>query len=550
MKPLLLLALLAALPASAQETLKQAAEARLFLKTPTDQPPITQITLSNGQVTHATWEKDPAAVPRQKDIRFPIRWWEWQTLKIDFTPTYDGPVQLLLAGMWEAEKPGTIFRQEILWDDLTATGTTLENGGFENRNGPVPDGWFATAYPENSAWPLADASALEGKNVGASWHNRILQQTLQVKAGQPVSLTLHARAATLPGFVAPKIPGQNTPAHREIAKLKRGVNLGNCWEVPPPYSWKVPFTPDDIDRIADEGFDHIRVPVAWQHHMTKSPDGWVIAPDFLAELEPVLKRALDRKLHILIDWHHFYDLDKDPAANRQRFVDGWTAIAGHFKSWPPELYFELLNEPHDQLSTELLNPIQADAITAIRKTNPERIIFLSPGDWGKVEELDKMILPDNDDRLVVTVHCYEPFIFTHQNSSWTDLKDLKNITYPGPPATPAEVPENLQANAGFVDTIRRYNTIAGIDNPSSPQKLIALLDTARRWSDHFGRPVHLGEFGAIHFADTASRLRYVRDVKTAAESRHIPWTLWEWKSGFGYWDPKTNQSVLRSAIFE
>ena len=72
--------------ASAQDTLRQAGEGRVFLKTPADQPPITGVGVTLGSVTDALWEKDPAKSARQKDIRFGIRSWEWQEIRISFTP--------------------------------------------------------------------------------------------------------------------------------------------------------------------------------------------------------------------------------------------------------------------------------------------------------------------------------------------------------------------------------------------------------------------------------------------------------------------------------
>ena len=448
----------------------------------------------------------------------------------------------------DAGKP---MRQEIQWDDIRMMGAEIKNGGFETRSDSGPDAWkpLSGHYPTADAWPLANAEALEGQSITSTWHDRPISQDFIVKAGQPVTITIHAKAATLPGFVAPKILGKSTPAHLAAASIKRGMNLGNCWEAPPPYTWGVRFTDDDIDHIAAEGFDHIRVPVAWHFYLKQTEAGLEIDPSLLTDLEPVLHRALEKNMHILLNWHHFNELTDDPEANRERFIKVWETIARHFRSWPPELYFELLNEPHDALTTEVANSIFTNAITAIRRIDPARILFVSPGKWGDIHELDKLRLPDNDDRLVVTVHCYEPFYFTHQKAGWVDLSALTGVSYPGPPKTPLLVPVSLQENSEVRSFIERYNTLPAEQNPCSQEPVRELLDLARDWSVHFGRPVHLGEFGAHNIGDDASRARYVHDVKSLAEARGIPWTLWEWKSGFGYWEPLKNETKLKEALF-
>ena len=358
------------------------------------------------------------------------------------------------------------------------------------------------------------------------------------------------QSATPPDITAPRKLGQMTPAHRALTGLKRGVNLGNGWEAPQPGSWGVKFTTDDIERIAAQGFDHIRVPVAWHFHLKPTAGGFEIDPRLLAELEPVLRRAIDRKLRVFLNWHHFNDFTREPAANLNRFTGGWEAIARNFQSWPSGLFFELLNEPCDALTTVVINPIYQQTIAAIRKTNADRILVVSPGNWGIVGELDKLRLPDADDRILVTIHCYEPFHFTHQGAGWVGLQKLRGIIYPGPPATPFQVPDSLRENAGVRSFVEGYNTLPGDRNPCSPRAIRELLDAAREWSLEYGRPVHLGEFGAHGAGDTASRGRYLRDVRMLAEARDIPWTLWEWKSGFGYWDPGKNQPRFRASLFE
>lgn len=536
----------------AGETVRQTTEARLWLRIPAGHAPLQEVQVSTGTATSAPWEKDPEKSERLTDVIFPIRWWDWKEIIIRFTPTEDGPVDLILNGPWEEASPGIICRKEVLWDSIIAEGAAVANGGFESQSDGKPDAWNFIYQNAISAdqWPLADARALEGKSVAASWQNRPLAQTLQLKAGKKVTLRLHARAATLPGFMPPMCLTQDTPAHRALAKIKRGVNLGNCWDAPPPYSWGTRYSAEDIDRIAAEGFDHIRVPVAWHHHLKQGADGVQIDPSLLTDLEPVLRRALEKHLHVLLDWHHFDALTTDPQANRARFVASWETIARHFKSWPPELFLELLNEPRDALTTETANPIYAEAIEAIRKIDPTRILFVSPGKWGDSRELDKLHLPDGDDRIVVTIHCYEPFYFTHQGAGWVNLVGLHGILYPGPPAKPIRVPDAFKDNAAIRDFIESYNTLPADRNPCSANPARELLDLARDWSAHFGRPVHLGEFGSHNVGDPASRNRYARDLRTLAEQRNIPWTLWDWKASFGYWDSKTKQPVLRSGLFD
>ncbi|MES2923623.1 MAG: glycoside hydrolase family 5 protein [Verrucomicrobiota bacterium] len=551
MRPLfLLLALTASL--SAQETAKQSTAARLWLKVPATQSPLRDVQVSSGSATPASWEQDPAARERHTDVIVPVRWWDWREFTISFTPVEDGSVDLILSGPWAEEKPGTTFRMEVLWDDLSAEGTRLENGGFEVQTNGKPESWkpIFRDYLAADAWPLAKAEPLRGKFLAATWQNRPLAQTLALKAGQKVTLTLHAKAATLPGFVAPKRLGPDTPAHRAVAKIKRGMNLGNCWDAPPPYTWGIRFTPEDIDHIAAQGFDHIRVPVAWSYYLKPGTDGLEIDPSLLADLEPVLRRALEKGMHVLLDWHHFHALTDDPQAHRAHFVAAWETIARHFKSWPPGLFLELLNEPRDALTTEVANPIFADAIAAIHRIDPERILFVSPGNWGDIRELDKLHLPDGDDRIAVTVHCYEPFYFTHQGASWVQLRALRELIYPGPPATPFVIPESLKENVGIRNFVDGYNTLPADRNPCSANAVRELLDLAREWSVCFGRPVHLGEFGSRNTGDQASRSRYARDVRALAEARHIPWALWDWKATFGYWDSKNNQPLFRDGLFD
>lgn len=521
-------------------------EARLFLRVPEGQPPLKNVGISRGEALPGSFEDSPEKRERLTDLRFPITWWRWKEVTLRFTPGHDGTLELDLNGPWGEARPGVLKQQEILWDAITCEGAELSNSGFEDIADGKPAAWDSPwrPYPAADAWPLAGSEPFEGKHCAASWHGRPLVGKLTVKSGVPVTLKLHARAAAVPDFKKPALLPQDSPAHRACAKLKRGVNLGNHWEAPPG-GWGTTYTTDDIDLIAKEGFDHIRVPVAWHFHLA---DG-KISPKLLAELEPVLKRALQRKLTVIVNWQHFEALCTEPEKNRAAFNDGWKTVARHFKDWPPELYFELVNEPNGALDHEILTAIHAEGIAAIRAVSPQRILLADPPQWAAVPGLDRFFLPDGDDRIIVTIHSYEPFQFTHQQAEWVKYGDLKSITYPGPPASPVPLPESLRDNAGLAAWLDAYNTKKGSDNPCTAATFEHLLDDAVAWSKHFGRPVHIGEFGCYQKADPASRARYVRDFRLAAEKRGLPWAMWDWKAGFGYWDEASNKPLLREALF-
>jgi endoglucanase len=523
-----------------------ATDARLHLRVADGSAPLKDISIAEGHAVQANWEPTPERRERLTDITFPIHWWKWQEAALHFTPQQDGEVEVILNGTWAEEKPGVLREQEVLWDDLSAEGATLRNGGFEERDGARPKDWDSPwrPYPAANEWPVTGGVPLSGTGFAVSWHGRPLIQKIAVKSGQPVTLNLHARAVTIPGFVAPKTLGNDTPAHQAAAKLKRGVNMGNGWEAQPG-TWGLKYTNEDIDRIAEEGFDHVRVPVAWQFHL----ENGAIKPALLEELEPVLHHALEKNLHVILNWQHLDGLIKDPANHKAEFLAGWEAVATHFKDWPDSLYFELINEPNAALDGAVMNDIYRDAIAVIRKTNPNRIILADAPQWSSIGGLDRLVLPDDDNRIIVTVHCYDPFFFTHQGAPWVQLESLKGVVYPGPPPSPLPLPDALKDRADIVAWLDLYNRLPTAQNPCSSAAITHWLDEAVAWQNYFGRPVHLGEFGTDINGDADSRERYARDVRIAAEARKLPWTLWDWKAGFAYWDTASNKPLLKEALF-
>ena len=331
------------------------------------------------------------------------------------------------------------------------------------------------------------------------------------------------------------ISAHDTPAYRAAKLFQHGVNLGNYLEVPPGQNWAVKVSAEEFAAMQREGFDHVRVPVGWHHYAGDAPD-FKLSPEIFAKVDFVVTNILANKMAVLINLHHFNELDQDPTNATAEFLALWQQIAAHYQSFPNALAFELDNEPHAHATTEAMNPLYAQAIAEIRRTNPQRTIFVEPGDWGKIAELKNLVLPP-DNNVIVSVHCYDPFHFTHQGATWTGQDFLqKGIVFPGPPAKPLVPDLSLQPAPWVKHWFQQYNTLPAAKNPSGPAAFAGELEYVHDWSEHYGRPVHIGEFGVIEKADATSRAHFCAAFRRAAETNQLGWCLWDWSAAFHYWD--------------
>ena len=302
--------------------------------------------------------------------------------------------------------------------------------------------------------------------------------------------------------------------------LGRGINLGNALDAPKEGEWGVTLKADYFKAIKEAGFQTVRLPVKWSAHAkTEAPYG--IDATFAERVDWAIDQALANKLNIIVNVHHYDEMDADPDAHLPRLVGLWEQIAARCKDRPAAVYFELLNEPHGKLTEAKWNAAIPQVLAAVRKTNPTRAVLIGPAEWNAVRALDKLELPKEDRNLILTIHCYDPFQFTHQGANWVEGADKwKGREWTGSDAEQAA--------------------------------LRATLDKAAAWAKAQDRPVFLGEFGSYQEADMESRARWTRFMAREAERRGFGWAYWEFCSGFGAYDPKTDawRGALKSALVE
>jgi len=305
----------------------------------------------------------------------------------------------------------------------------------------------------------------------------------------------------------------------EVLGMRRGVNLGNALEAPREGAWGVVLREEYFRLIKEAGFDTVRIPIRWSAHASADPP-YTISERLLARVDWAIGHALAHDLVTVINVHHYDELTADPDGHRDRFLALWDQIARRYADRPPTLLFELLNEPHGPLTAPVWNELLADALRVVRVTNPTRWVVVGPVDWNHVRALPTLELPPDDRYLMVTLHYYEPFRFTHQGASWVS----------GSRAWLGTKWQGLEEERRAVERD---------------------LDLAVRWASEQGRPLYLGEFGAYSRADLESRVRWTEFVARQAEARGIPWSYWEFCAGFGIYDPQRRQwrtELLRALI--
>ena len=304
----------------------------------------------------------------------------------------------------------------------------------------------------------------------------------------------------------PEVPGVWASAADINARLGKGINIGNTFEA--DQSWQSLFDPADMKRIADLGFTHVRLPIRWERDdRSITPAPYTIEPDFLNTIQSAVDAALKQKLHIIINMHHHNELMANPTAGKARFLSQWKQIADTFREYPDSLLFEILNEPHDQLTATLWNDYLADALQEIRETNPKRCVLIGTAEWGGVGGLKSLEIPD-DPQLILTIHYYNPFYFTHQGASWSE------------------------GSEAWLGTQWR-------DTEYERQAVEQDFKVVTRLSEEKNIPVHVGEFGAYSRADLDSRVRWTRFLARWFEQQGFSWAYWEWNSGFGIYDPQS-----------
>jgi beta-glucanase (GH16 family) len=289
--------------------------------------------------------------------------------------------------------------------------------------------------------------------------------------------------------------------------------------------------------IAASGYKTVRIPVCFSAWATlEKPFRWETT-DGLKATDTMLKWALENDLNVIIDMHHA-ELDGSfpNAAKTDRLVWLWQQVAKRYKNTDPErVLFELRNEPHDVKADDWRE--QANRlIKTVRAIAPMHTLIVGFHDWNSRAALVGS-KPFEDNNLIYTFHYYDPFLFTHQSTTWSaeGLADIKDVPFPWNSKTKIKIPASAAGKWSG-------KLVGSYDKDSNPSKMNADLSAAKDWSLKFDVPIFVGEFGSFG-KNTAieDRCRHLEVVYGAFKDLGISNAAWEWDGGFNMFERGTSR---------
>lgn len=334
-------------------------------------------------------------------------------------------------------------------------------------------------------------------------------------------------AAAIAAAMSLSMMGVNTyaasseTAYEAMNAIGTGWNLGNTLDCSGSWikgdvsayetAWGNPVTTKEmITAVKKAGFNAVRVPVTWDAHIDKNGN---IDKKWLDRTREIVDYVISQDMYCILNVHHDGGSDgwlvasnKEYNNNKARFSGLWKNIAVSFKDYGDKLMFESFNEVLDannnwgtpgKEACEAINSYNSLFVETVRKTggnNKERNLVLqtyaSNGSDKNVMNYFKIPEDTAENHLIVQVHCYDPVGFTSKDATWTKMTDKWG-------------------------------------SDADKKALDKYFSTLKGYSDKWGVPIIVGEYGSMDKNNTKDRASHAGYFVSAGEKQGINCFLWD-----------------------
>jgi aryl-phospho-beta-D-glucosidase BglC (GH1 family) len=314
-------------------------------------------------------------------------------------------------------------------------------------------------------------------------------------------------------------------------KLNRGINIGGylsqCSHNKEHYQSFI--GEEDIRRIGEWGFDHIRLPIDYNVLET---EGGIVKLEGYGYVSNVVSWCQKYNLDVVLDIHKAYGYDFNNAGDEgknnlftnegliQRFEKLWVNIAMEYGKYS-NVAFELLNEVVEEKNADLWNKLIKRAVSVIREITKETPIIYGGIQWNSAGTLKYLEHPEGDN-IIFTFHFYEPMVFTHQKAYWVEnLNNEMEIVYPDSMEKYRAQSIALGYQGGAISTTKSETMGTGF--------LREMIEEAVMAAKKAGVSLYCGEFGVIDQAPIESTLKWFEDVDQVFREYDIGCAVWTYK---------------------
>jgi len=304
---------------------------------------------------------------------------------------------------------------------------------------------------------------------------------------------------------------------------------------------KAYFTRSDVEFIAKQGYDHIRIPIDEEQMFTedgnKDAESFTLLHNALGWCAEFNLRAVV-DLHILRS-HHFNEGEKPlftDAKAQEKFYECWRKISGELSKYSVDrIAYEPMNEPVAD-DHETWNVIVNRCVEVIRGLEPRRTIILGSNRWQSFNTVKFLRIPENDPNIIISFHYYDPFLLTHYKASWTHTRDMAvPVHYPGQLIDDAD----MEAAKNFANDGKKVYNIDVMENDFKQ-----VIEVAKKYN----LSLYCGEYGGINLAPPEDKIRWYKDMYTLFERHGIARANWDYKGGFAIVSRGRPQTEMINAI--
>lgn len=296
-------------------------------------------------------------------------------------------------------------------------------------------------------------------------------------------------------------------------------------------------TEEDIRKLAEWGFDHVRLPL--DYDVIETEDGDSIE-DGYRHIDDCMDWCRKYGLHLMIDLHkafgYMFDRSAVPDPDRffteealqERFYGIWEKLSARYGKEKDHLLFELLNEVVDAAYAKEWNRIASRAVEVIRKQAPDIGIVIGGVQYNSAAGIS-LLDPPADENIIYTFHCYEPLCFTHQKAYW-----IKNFDFSLPYPADADLYREkcLLLDEDHAETILD-KAVKEVGTDYFRYMFREAVDIAERRNV----PLYCGEYGVIDQAPLEDTLRWLADINHVFQEYKIGRAIWTYKKmSFGLTD--------------